>query len=812
MYSFENFRAFFQYYHQICFISLIPCTVYLVFCFYRYISVQFYKIRKQKKEDQQILLSPPLKMLPNSKDIESILTMSFVIKQKMVILVILTLFCQLVYEVFYFQTFEFIYIEIQKVIVWIINVLLSKSDFINKKKPKFHENGLFWLFSFLFDIWFIISILFIVTFLYLFFIFNFYKEKTLINVEIIIAIYIFRIISEMILTIYGFFKLNDVSYDENMITVVLDAIETKTYIQFLFNYKPKKEINDPKFTELQSKKFSDHNSIITSEFPSPISPLYKIIEDNPSEIKVEINKYICFKQQKYLPQASNFFLYIKTTLNKDSYFSEKSFPEIDNFLTFIKDYSYMKKQEDFDFFRTLIFQNEYLTNTEKIIDYIKQLEEALQILLKDPTYSNLKELLKFLNINKTDKKPMLLFQGISRNFNRSFDASPPSFLQKAIFQNGRRRTKELILQFESPSSDDNCDIIRKFFLKISSLGYKHSEISANVEFNFQITNFSETPYRDWVISKTLANFKQLNNDLEKLLGNKIACFYTLILKPSNYIDSNDPEFLNKRQDSLFAYLDVIVRNFNYHGEILYSFLNFDEEKGNTNSPIQNSSSSIPFYNSSKSLSVTNAKKSYNPVSSNNKYQEEIRLCHIFDPEQKEKLKLNLISLFLRNFFFIYFFFAGPIKKKIVNGINFNFARIKLKALKGVKTTNLSNGVEEFLLYHYIDLEEYDENWNKIKTHIKMVKQYKDFMNFTCILNNLHSNLGFLFIKLPAAIKICPDMNFEEIKEKWDNYLEEIRISPRIEDNESFKEFFCLNRLGNQFQYYRDIVEILDFTS
>lgn len=137
--------------------------------------------------------------------------------------------------------------------------------------------------------------------------------------------------------------------------------------------------------------------------------------------------------------------------------------------------------------------------------------------------------------------------------------------------------------------------------------------------------------------------------------------------------------------------------------------------------------------------------------------------------------------------------------------------IRLKSFKEVKIINRFNGGEELFNFYYIDLEEFFEKSIKIRTQIKMVKKYRDFLDFNHIINNLHLNFGQPIINLPDSIKSNEENDYEFIKEKWSHYFKEIAMSPRVEENESFKEFFCLNRLGDNFQYHRNKVESLDFT-
>lgn len=100
----------------------------------------------------------------------------------------------------------------------------------------------------------------------------------------------------------------------------------------------------------------------------------------------------------------------------------------------------------------------------------------------------------------------------------------------------------------------------------------------------------------------------------------------------------------------------------------------------------------------------------------------------------------------------------------------------------------------------------------------MIKEYNDFKIFNSVINHLPCTVGYNEIILPPLFNIPQILDMEEEKNlnenklKWDTYLEAILNLPRIEDNESFKEFFCLHRLGYNFQYYRNAIEVLDFSN
>jgi len=85
------------------------------------------------------------------------------------------------------------------------------------------------------------------------------------------------------------------------------------------------------------------------------------------------------------------------------------------------------------------------------------------------------------------------------------------------------------------------------------------------------------------------------------------------------------------------------------------------------------------------------------------------------------------------------------------------------------------------------------------------------VNLTELVNILISNLGFQEIDLPSEILFGDSFALKAAKIEWDAYFERLRNSPRIEENESFKEFFCLNLLRSNFQYDRKKYEEYNWT-
>ena len=156
---------------------------------------------------------------------------------------------------------------------------------------------------------------------------------------------------------------------------------------------------------------------------------------------------------------------------------------------------------------------------------------------------------------------------------------------------------------------------------------------------------------------------------------------------------------------------------------------------------------------------------------------------------------------------------------MICGINFNFVSVKLVWIKQktFKQDFLSSGMRSPLsgkeLHYYITLEEFTEKIRgkfKTRTLIKMVKKYNDFKALNQILRTTYQELDDNFWNLPPDVEnnkfVADDM-----KKKWDDYFFYLLKIPKIEQNESFRDFFNLNRLGPSFEFVRGESEVLDFT-
>ena len=101
----------------------------------------------------------------------------------------------------------------------------------------------------------------------------------------------------------------------------------------------------------------------------------------------------------------------------------------------------------------------------------------------------------------------------------------------------------------------------------------------------------------------------------------------------------------------------------------------------------------------------------------------------------------------------------------------------------------------------MNLEEfYETNSNeyKLRTVVKVKKVYNDF-------NNLYKNIWSIYrdiqdVNIPAlppqklVVHGVTKFDPKERKQTWENFFFKLLRIPRIEENESFKEFFNLNKL------------------
>jgi len=418
---------------------------------------------------------------------------------------------------------------------------------------------------------------------------------------------IIKFLIEVLLSLYGYFKLDDFEYPENSFTIFIERIENYSLIGFLFGYKPyTDEFN--KSTELKTID-SMQSSPISEQAMSP----QRILEMNDA-ITIKIDKILSFVNQIDPLKPPKIYLCIRTFISQDVYISEKSFHEFYQLFTFLKEFEFPEKNKIQNFLSNLNFLEEDTSNSELMLTLISEFEEFLEKIVNKPFLSCNNEIWKFLKINKKNKKSITCFR-MPRKLNRNIPLSPLILHIKKVESTPMSKTPGSFSEMSSSL------LSKQVFFAITALDYKRNPIHNYFEYSFQITNLSQNPHQIWVISKTYNGFRQLNNDLEKQTNSKISFFQKIVPKLSNPLDCNEPQFLMKRKEGLLKYLEFVVKNLDFRGEVLNKFLNFDPENWN-NTPINNFALSA--------LLVNNSEKPFD------KSKEGIIFSHVFEEKEQKK--------------------------------------------------------------------------------------------------------------------------------------------------------------------------------
>lgn len=130
----------------------------------------------------------------------------------------------------------------------------------------------------------------------------------------------------------------------------------------------------------------------------------------------------------------------------------------------------------------------------------------------------------------------------------------------------------------------------------------------------------------------------------------------------------------------------------------------------------------------------------------------------------------------------------------------------------------SQGKSESIVHYFLNLEEfYDQidNEFKLRTIVKVKKVYNDFKNLYKNIWSIYRDIHDVNIpSLPVQKLVVHGVTKFDPKERkhtWETFFFNLLRIPRIEENESFREFFNLNKLEMGSKYYREEKEIHDFT-
>ncbi len=204
--------------------------------------------------------------------------------------------------------------------------------------------------------------------------------------------------------------------------------------------------------------------------------------------------------------------------------------------------------------------------------FVDSLEKYLQVIIQNSSYIT-STVLNFLNVFPEDQIPFLRYQDhLLRSKTSILKLKPP-------YVNVTRTNSN-----NSKNDDFSCSLTaspNRLFLnfEIACLRWRRiGEVGEDktVQFEFQLTNPSKRPIQVWRIYKTFSDVKNFHVELENQLQRQINLFNELVPRASNYNLLSD-EFLDQRKKGLEKYMHAILNSRNYYTNLLYEFLEFDQD-------------------------------------------------------------------------------------------------------------------------------------------------------------------------------------------------------------------------------------------
>lgn len=597
------------------------------------------------------------------------------------------------------------------------------------------------------------------------------------------------------MTIYVFYKPNDRIYMNSNgyfselegkhgdCYKILDIIEAFQCIQFLFHYKINKLPESIPLMDF-SKKESDyslkradslkinHNNINNKELPEK-----RIIHIESAD---------CLYNS--LESINSTYL-ITTIINEKTYLTRKRFDEIIDLTNFLK---FVYNIKDFPQYYDI-----YPVFKER--EDIKEIEEFFNALLAEPAFMH-PRLLDFLRISQ--KKPFLdyfnqivpkksLDLWVLPKESRHSNGFIPFLRRNSENQDVFKETEENYL----PISLKHINSIKMIDFEVNCSGWEKSKAENQYLFIFHLKclfgNYS------WVIKKCYSDVKEFNVNLGESLKRNIPLFNNFAPKKTANFANMDEKFLEERRKGLENYMKEVFKDKSFYDELLFGFIEYDYDSkmplcvGKTENPLEYSNE---MNQNNELLIETPHQVEFHSL------KEENLIWIEENPGKRGIIKKNeLCSPSFRN------------KRKIVADINFNHVRIGFNGIKKTLIENLQNypisnqnlmkktqSKGRIERNYFFNLEEYEGyGCNNIRTVIKLSKNYKELEEFHKIIKKNFENE--YLIDLPEDVKEEGSLpNKESLKKLWEDYFVHLLMIPTVEENQTLKEFFHLDKARNRY--------------
>lgn len=579
----------------------------------------------------------------------------------------------------------------------------------------------------------------------------------------------------------------------------LDKFEQLQFIQAIFRYDLNKTPESIPLIEFQSKITERNNSRSSSDRTNSIisQPNNNLLRKIPANREILV-KFAIFDEETNL-EILNPMYSLNTKLNETTFISNRRFDEILDFYNFI---SGIYKAKDFPDYSDQ-FPDFEVSNKPKDI------ERFLNALISEPAFIH-PRFLDFLKVSKfIDRKPFLEYfnsivpkRSLKLNTYKTLDSINP--LSPSLRRNSEnnadyKEMDESIL----PISRINLNSHKLVCFEVTCSGWEKAKDQTHYLFIFQLKCLPNQA--NWTIKKSCSDVKEFDKSLQESLKRTGNLFnYYVPKKTANFRDM-DNAFLEERRKGLERYMKEILADKSCFDELLFNFIDFDIER------------KLPFDLKEKELDYSLSEDEINHnllVESSSPIEfhsiKEDNLIYLDEPPGKWGI-IKQNDLWSPSFR----------RRKVVSDINFNNVRIIFNGVKSFliqqnggprnKRSNTINGKME--KNYFLDLQEMEfsgsPHFNTIRTVIKLSKNYKELEEFDRIIRKNFENDD-----LPDLPDDDEDGNETKKKKKWEEYFTHLIGIRMIEENQTFKDFFHLDRARNRYMYDSDKKETfkLDLTN
>lgn len=603
----------------------------------------------------------------------------------------------------------------------------------------------------------------------------------------------------LILTLYFFVKPSDrivLNFSESFINEeigersfflnCLNKFESFRVMQFIFGYQIFKLPESIPLIEIPKKQDDFFKRIIKSDSLKEFDKTQKkYFPSLPEKRKIIVKEVEALNKSMEIINP----LYIITTeINDKVYVSKRHHDEIvDIYNTLSQLYNSKDYPQQADLFPELLPE----------IYNSKLIEIFFNNIFSEPIFIH-PRLLDFLKI--TEKKPFIEYYNASlpKKSITIIHRSQPS--SSGVFSPHIRRNSEA--NAELKDSDDNFMSIsllhvhglRRVNFEITCIGWEKAQLLEHYLFIFQLKSGNYT----WTIKKSLSEVKKFNILLEESLKKTIHHFNNYVPKKTANFKDMDTVFLEERRKGLEKYMKEILRDKSYYDELMFRFIEYDHEKkipfiiGKNEDPLNYSMTDDGVNQDDEEIGDNLTPIEFHSLKEDMIYGGEIK-------KKGYKSFNEQLSPSIKN------------KRKVVSDINFNNVKILFCGVKKVPIQNNNTGfrldkrhysmntrMERNYLIKLEEIEPYIMPTKRIRTEIKMSRNYRELEEFHKIIKKIFEN-DYL-PDLPEDIQEEKIVLSKENMRKWEDYFIYLLNIPMIEENQTFKEFFYLDKARNKYMY------------